>query len=103
MRVQSGIDQVEPTLHQIFLAGAGTGIVSAIITCPTELVKIRQQSTLDNAKLPGVWQITTSIYRQKGIGGLYRGFVPTGLRELGFGVYFLTVRLLSVICTLTLK
>ncbi|KIM34097.1 hypothetical protein M408DRAFT_325613 [Serendipita vermifera MAFF 305830] len=95
MRAQLQSHQREPTLLQTFIAGAGSGVVSSLVTCPTEHIKIRQQSTLGNSRLPSVWEITRDIYRQKGIRGLYRGYTPTAFRELGYGAYFLTYEAVS--------
>ncbi|KAF9454417.1 carnitine/acyl carnitine carrier [Macrolepiota fuliginosa MF-IS2] len=74
-----------PTLTQITLAGAGSGIVSSIITTPIELIKIRQQSSLTPTTANSVaWE----IYRHYGIRGLYRGVTATALRDCGYGAYF---------------
>ncbi|KAG2021027.1 carnitine/acyl carnitine carrier [Coprinopsis cinerea AmutBmut pab1-1] len=74
-----------PTLTQIALAGAGSGIVSSLITTPTELIKIRQQSipTPSTAR-----QVAWQIFRESGIKGLYRGITATALRDTGYGAYF---------------
>ncbi|ESK90703.1 mitochondrial carnitine acylcarnitine carrier protein cacl [Moniliophthora roreri MCA 2997] len=74
-----------PTLSQIALAGAGCGIISSIITTPTELIKIRQQSltTPTTAR-----QVAWNILRKDGLRGLYRGMTSTALRDLGYGAYF---------------
>ncbi|KAG2021029.1 carnitine/acyl carnitine carrier, variant 3 [Coprinopsis cinerea AmutBmut pab1-1] len=77
-----------PTLTQIALAGAGSGIVSSLITTPTELIKIRQQSipTPSTAR-----QVAWQIFRESGIKGLYRGITATALRDTGYGAYFFAV------------
>jgi hypothetical protein len=60
------------------------------ITCPTELIKIRQQSSL--AKIaPTTLGTLRHILKQDGLRGLYRGFAPTAGRELAYGTYFFTV------------
>ncbi|MCP6048403.1 solute carrier family 25 protein, partial [Klebsiella pneumoniae] len=60
------------------------------ITCPTELIKIRQQSSL--AKIaPTTLGTLGQILRQDGLRGLYRGFGATAGRELAYGTYFFTV------------
>ncbi|RXW16684.1 hypothetical protein EST38_g9168 [Candolleomyces aberdarensis] len=79
-----------PTLSQIALAGAGSGIISSpfpvrIITTPTELIKIRQQSLLVPTTAR---QIAWQIFRENGIRGLYRGITATALRDTGYGAYF---------------
>jgi Mitochondrial carrier protein len=72
-------------------------LISSLFTTPTEQLKIRQQSTLDNSRLPSVWKIARDIYKQKGIKGLYRGYTPTAGRELGYGAYFFTVSLIALL------
>ncbi|KAI5451552.1 hypothetical protein NCC49_001537 [Naganishia albida] len=79
----------EPSLWQIGLAGAGSGVMASFITCPTELIKIRQQSSL--AKIaPTTLGTLGHILRQDGLRGLYRGFGATAGRELAYGTYFFT-------------
>ncbi|KAF5386377.1 hypothetical protein D9757_006643 [Collybiopsis confluens] len=81
------LDRIDaiPTLSQIALAGAGCGAISSIITTPTELVKIRQQSlvTPTSAK-----QVVWDIFKRSGVRGLYRGATSTILRDSGYGAYF---------------
>ncbi|PVF93910.1 mitochondrial carrier [Serendipita vermifera] len=94
MRAQLTKDQKEPSLLQTFISGAGTGVISSTITAPTELIKIRQQSVL-GSQVPTVWEIAREIYQSKGIPGLYRGYMATAFRELGYGFYFLTYEAVS--------
>ncbi|VDL19453.1 unnamed protein product [Hymenolepis diminuta] len=83
-------------LLQYGLAGFFTGIGSASVLCPTELVKCRAQAfnemiLLDHKKaLPtGPAGITKHILKTEGLRGLYRGFLPTLAREtFGMGVFF---------------
>jgi solute carrier family 25 (mitochondrial carnitine/acylcarnitine transporter), member 20/29 len=105
MKAQLSEDQVSPTLTQIFLAGAGTGMVGSyvafvfrclqvfnlahsIVTTPTELVKIRQQALLTPISTQ---KMLRRIVQQDGIRGLYRGITATGLRDIGYGSYFFAV------------
>ncbi|KAI0940988.1 hypothetical protein AcW1_006356 [Taiwanofungus camphoratus] len=83
------------TLAQITLAGAGSGIVGSLITTPTELIKIRQQSfktsTSDftSAARPlRAYDVALQIARRHGVKGLYRGITATVLRDIGYGPYF---------------
>lgn len=109
MTLQTGKDGREPSLTQIGLAGAGSGLVASwvsrfstvrlyrakttcsLITTPTELVKIRQQS-FPGRTSPTTMGVVGSILRQEGLRGLYRGLAITSLRDLAYGPYFLTVR-----------
>jgi solute carrier family 25 carnitine/acylcarnitine transporter 20/29 len=105
MKAQLSDGQAAPALPQIFLAGAGTGMIGSyvifatrcplvlnlvhrIVTTPTELVKIRQQSLLTPISTR---QMIRRIVRQDGIRGLYRGITATGLRDIGYGSYFFAV------------
>ncbi|KAF8815430.1 carnitine/acyl carnitine carrier [Phlegmacium glaucopus] len=85
MKVQLDNPNSIPTIAQIALAGAGSGIVSSIVTTPTELIKIRQQSLLTQTTAR---KVALQIVRENGIAGLYRGIVVTALRDCGYGAYF---------------
>ena len=109
MRVQLNNPNSIPTIAQIALAGAGSGIVSSyvtgfnnhlernitqkswlcrIVTTPTELIKIRQQSLLTQTT---TWKIALQIVHENGVAGLYRGLPVTALRDVGYGAYFAAV------------
>ncbi|EIW69903.1 hypothetical protein TREMEDRAFT_71447 [Tremella mesenterica DSM 1558] len=79
----------EPSLSQICLAGAGSGVVAASLTCPIELIKVRQQSAPPHLD-PSIVSILRSIVRTEGVRGLYRGFSATALRDIAYGPYFCT-------------
>ncbi|KAE8541409.1 hypothetical protein D1P53_002768 [Cryptococcus gattii VGV] len=79
----------EPTLGQIFLAGTGSGVVASILTCPTELIKIRQQSAPPHLNLT-TFGVFKSIIRADGLKGIFRGFSATALRDVAYGPYFCT-------------
>ncbi|KAF9465584.1 mitochondrial carrier domain-containing protein, partial [Collybia nuda] len=85
MKLQLDHADAIPTLTQITLAGAGSGIVSSIITTPTELIKIRQQSLLTPTSAR---QVALQIFKEAGVRGLYRGITATALRDCGYGAYF---------------
>ncbi|PAV19818.1 mitochondrial carrier [Pyrrhoderma noxium] len=88
MRVQLDHPDAEPTLAQIGLAGFGSGLTASFITTPIELIKIRQQNIID--RQASTREVALDIFRRTGVRGLYRGLVPTGLRDLGYGAYFAT-------------
>ncbi|KAH7910471.1 carnitine/acyl carnitine carrier [Hygrophoropsis aurantiaca] len=88
-RIQLENENSIPTLAQVALAGTCCGVVSSILTTPTELIKIRQQNILSDTPRSTLG-LALSIYRQYGVAGLYRGFGATVLRDTGYGVYFLT-------------
>ena len=109
--------QATPTLTQVTLAGAGTGIVCSyvvstllpdfscvhhqrmlrLITSPAELIKTQQQLMQAAASSAGVlssssdlsaYAVTRWILRDYGIRGLFRGITSTALRDIGYGTYF---------------
>ncbi|KZT20993.1 mitochondrial carrier [Neolentinus lepideus HHB14362 ss-1] len=86
MKLQLANADAVPTLTQITLAGIGSGIVSSIITTPTELIKIHQQNIL--GKTPPARQVALDIVRKHGLRGLYRGITATAIRDCGYGAYF---------------
>lgn len=85
----NGNDDAEPSLLKIGIAGAGSGLVASLLSAPTELIKIRQQSAPTNVSLSTIGVFKT-IIRTEGIKGLYRGWTPTAMRELAYGPYFIT-------------
>jgi len=90
MRMQLKHEDDLPTLTQITLAGAGTGIITSVIVCPTELIKVRQQAMLSATRIPSAFEVAGDIFRRQGIRGLYRGISTTALRDCSYGVYFCT-------------
>ncbi|KAJ7643299.1 carnitine/acyl carnitine carrier [Mycena polygramma] len=85
LRLQSPLTS-DASLAQIALAGVGSGIVSAAITTPTELVKIRQQQFTGASTARSV---AAGIVKAGGIVGLYRGSAATVLRDApGYAAYF---------------
>ncbi|KAF8596880.1 mitochondrial carrier [Ceratobasidium sp. AG-I] len=80
----------EPTLTQITLGGAGTGILASLIATPTELIKIRQQANTSTGAQPSAWVVARDLWRGHGVRGLYRGITSTALRDTSYGAYFAT-------------
>jgi len=66
-----------------FLAGLGAGVTEAIfVVCPMETVKVRlihDQSTAKKYK--GLMHGITTIVREEGIGGIYKGITATILKQ----------------------
>lgn len=72
---------------QLYVAGVSAGVANSILCCPIEHVRIRLQAT-DDFKGPG--DCIRSIVKKDGIPGLYRGMLPTMIREgQGMGTFFL--------------
>ncbi|KAI0653564.1 mitochondrial carrier [Cubamyces menziesii] len=91
MRAQLDDENATPTLTQIHLAGAGSGVISSLITTPAELVKIHQQSLIrsSGSTIPlRDRDVILHIWRHHGIRGFYRGITATALRDVGYGAYF---------------
>lgn len=75
----------------VFLAGLASGLTEAVlVVTPAEVCKIRMQgqyhSLMDptqkmNRKYTNVIQTGATIVREEGIGALYKGVVPTMLRQ----------------------
>ncbi|KAI0760853.1 carnitine/acyl carnitine carrier [Irpex lacteus] len=80
----------EPRISQVTLAGIGTGIIASLVTSPTELIKIQQQSiiTPTGGTAPTVQEVALDIWRRRGIRGIFRGITATAIRETGYGAYF---------------
>ncbi|XP_023246937.1 solute carrier family 25 member 45-like [Copidosoma floridanum] len=87
-----------------FVAGCLAGGAQALITCPSELIKIRIQLgkglityiKTEHYTLARVNTFLTvlDLYRKYGIRGLYVGWVPTMWRDvIGGGVYFSSYQL----------
>lgn len=56
----------EPTLAQVYLAGAGAGIACFFFSTPTDLIKIKAQMT----KVPKTTlEVTKEIYASSGLRG----------------------------------
>lgn len=89
LRILGNDDQAR--LTNIFLAGCASGVVSALITSPIELIKIRQQLNYSSSQTqPSTLQVVRDIWQKRGIRGLYRGLGTTSIRDLGYGPYFLS-------------
>ncbi|EMD39377.1 hypothetical protein CERSUDRAFT_113021 [Gelatoporia subvermispora B] len=107
MRSQLQHEDDVPTLTQITLAGAGSGIIGSIVTTPIELIKIHQQSFVSavsstshvHAQPTNARDVARHVMRRYGLRGFYRGITATALRDVGYGAYFAayegTLRLFS--------
>jgi solute carrier family 25 carnitine/acylcarnitine transporter 20/29 len=100
------LQKEESSLLRDGICGGFTGLISAIIMCPTEHVKTRLQTqhksnvVVTNGSGEVMYRnelhATRHIYETTGITGLYRGFVATAARQgPSFAVYFATYNLLK--------
>ncbi|EGR32185.1 mitochondrial carrier protein, putative [Ichthyophthirius multifiliis] len=70
--------------YHTFCAGLGAGIFEAItVVTPSETIKVKliHDLLLDQPKFRGLIHGCTSISKQYGISGLYKGLVPTILKQ----------------------
>jgi len=100
--------ETRPDLFNTFIGGSLGGFVSAFVTSPAELLKLRMQmqgigereyfieyaghesSPTAHKYYKSSWDCFRKIYKSEGIRGLSRGLVCTLWREMpGFGTYFL--------------
>ena len=95
--------RLEPGIKSLFLSGAIAGLAQSIVVSPMELVKTQMQLQGQGIKYKhvirhtpdemlrfnGPWDCVKKIYKSGGLKGVYRGFIPTALREApGVGIYF---------------
>ncbi|GMM47732.1 organic acid transporter [Pichia kluyveri] len=86
------------TIGQFFIAGGLGGFANGFLAGPIEHVRIRLQiqtkttSTNNNSRIyKGPFDVLKHLNEVGGISTIYRGIVPTLLREsLGIGIYFMT-------------
>lgn len=83
---ESGVKQ---SYHSLKSLRGANPTCSRLIACPTELIKIRQQSAPPHL-YPSTLSVFTDILRQGGVRGLYRGFSATAMRDVAYGPYFCT-------------
>ncbi|KAJ2803215.1 Mitochondrial carrier protein ymc2 [Coemansia guatemalensis] len=80
------------TPTQLYISGAAAGVANSVISGPVEHVRVRLQVQTSGAaaQYKGPIDCIRKIYRSFGTAGIYKGQVPTIIRELnGFGMYFL--------------
>lgn len=72
----------------IVLAGGLTGAALSLVECPIELVKLRCQAPKEQR---GVVGMTKEVVMKSGWRGLFRGWVPTFLRNVPANAVYFTV------------
>ena len=87
------------TVMNVFMAGSFGGLLQCLVLVPADLVKCKLQ--VDQAggasgrrpTYAGNIDCIRQVVRADGIGGLYKGFAITALREVpAFGIYFFVYR-----------
>lgn len=85
-------DTDTPAMHA--LAGGISGLAQSVLSCPSELVKIRLQMQIDAGTADafrGPLDCARHLLRTEGLSSLYRGMAATMLRDgPAFAVYFAT-------------
>jgi solute carrier family 25 carnitine/acylcarnitine transporter 20/29 len=75
------------TTSDTFIAGMFAGMCQTMITCPTDVIKVRLQC--GNSQYSGVIDCISKTVTEKGPRGLFHGYTPTFVRDVpSFGVYF---------------
>ncbi|CAG8941444.1 unnamed protein product [Penicillium salamii] len=83
-------------LHQQMIAGASAGISYNFLFYPADTVKSRMQ-TVDISQLPvsahrqTFWSVTTALWRQQGLKGMYRGCGITCARSAPSSAFIFSV------------
>lgn len=75
----------DPPLTSVFLAGTFSGIVTSVVTTPTDRIKVLQQAYPSHTRERGVgtWTVVRKIVRKQGLRGIYKGMGATMLRDTG--------------------
>lgn len=73
-------------------AGFMAGFLNSFVSAPLEHFRIRIQTQSQTAPIyKGSMDCMATIFRSYGLTGVFRGFVPTALRDsFGYGIYFAT-------------
>ncbi len=81
-------------LENVFWAGCVGGTAQSVIACPLELLKIRMQTEVNSVSTLRALRI---VVQENGIRGLYRGMVPTLIRDSpSYGVWFVVYEYFKV-------
>ncbi|XP_075691103.1 mitochondrial carnitine/acylcarnitine carrier protein-like [Rhinoderma darwinii] len=79
--------------HQVFSAGMLAGLWAAMIVIPAERIKclLQAQANRSLQRFSGPVDCARQLFREQGIGSLYRGTVLTLLRDIpATGMYFMS-------------
>lgn len=66
--------------HVYAIAGACSGLVSAVVVCPLDVVKVRLQYQTVDHYYKGTLGTLARIAREEGLRGLFSGLSPTGIK-----------------------
>lgn len=90
--ISLGLKDTRLSSWQFYQCGAAAGFANGFLASPIEQIRIRLQvQTADNKLFHGPIDCIKKMYGAGGIQGIYRGIMPTLVREShGMGMYFLT-------------
>merc|ERR1719219_3366299 len=81
----SGAENSLSLLGVRIAAGVTTGTIAILSAQPTDVVKIRMQAELrkpgEKSRYNGVWHAYTTVFREEGFAGLYKGTAPNIARN----------------------
>lgn len=78
------------------VAGSATGITAVTCTYPLDVVRARLAYQVYEMRYRSVWHTLTTIVKEEGTRGLYRGYVPTVLGMIPYaGVAFYSYEVLK--------
>ncbi|KAL8276266.1 hypothetical protein RQP46_011340 [Phenoliferia psychrophenolica] len=81
--------------YESMLAGAGSGLVTSVLTCPLDVIKTKLQASGGGLAAPapsrGIIGTFNSIWATEGFRGLYRGLGPTIFGYLPTWAIYFTV------------
>ena len=79
----------EAVTFGLVMAAFGTGAMDGVTSKPLEMIKLRQQTAEDHHVHMSIAEGYRAILKEGGIGCLFRGWIPTMLREaLGNAAFF---------------
>lgn len=73
------------TVGTHFLAGLCSGFIATVVASPVDVVKTRLMNAKPEERA-GVLSVTRGLYRQNGLRGFYKGFVPSFVRIAGWNI-----------------
>jgi solute carrier family 25 carnitine/acylcarnitine transporter 20/29 len=73
---------------QYWTAGTAAGFANSVVASPIEHIRSRLQMQVSGNM--GSVQLIREIYQKAGLRGIMRGYIPTLMRGLGTGIYFMT-------------
>lgn len=78
-----------------FENGAFAGFIITFIVTPVDLIKSKMQMNVDK-QFKNSRECLRHVLRSEGIAGIYKGAIPTGLREIpSYGFQFATYEFLK--------